>query len=412
MSLEFSVIEGPDRGRKFTLNVGADLMLGRSAQAQYQLTDGRVSRNHCQVLLDGDAVSLICNNGSGGTLVNGQKVTSQTLKMGDVIQVGDTKLRFQVGDHPVDVALAQSVGAKKAAPAVAAGKLDQLSSLAGKTLAHFDICMVIGTGRSCVVFHATDTKDDKPVALKVLQPDFAANDEEMQRFIRAIKTMLPLSHPNLVRLYGAGKTSSYCWIAMEYVAGENLQQIIDRIGVAGMLDWRHAFRVAVDVGRALEYAAANNIVHRNVTPTNILRDAASKGCKLGDLMLAKALEGVTNQQITRPGEIIGDIAYMSPERTRGTEGIDGRADLYGLGATLYALLTGRPPCTGATMVEKITRIRQNEPDKPTKYQMSIPGQFEGVVLRLLAKRPEDRYQTAAELLKELTRIGKFNGIQV
>jgi serine/threonine-protein kinase len=316
-----------------------------------------------------------------------------------------------VGDYGLDVARAQSAGAKKTDAPVAGGKLEELSSLVGTTLGHFDITMIIGAGRTCAVFHATDTNDNKPVALKVLQPDFSSDEEEMQRFIRSIKTMLPLQHPNLVRLYGAGKTSGYCWVAMEYVAGENLQQIIDRIGVAGMIDWRHAFRVGVDVANALEYASENSIIHRNVTPTNILRDATTKSCKLGDLMLAKALEGVLNKQITRPGEILGDINYMSPERTRGMEGVDGRSDLYGLGATLYALLTGRPPCVGATLVEKITMIRQTEPEKPTKFQMSIPSQFEGVVLRLLAKRPEDRYQTATELLKELKRVGKFSGMQ-
>ena len=223
--------------------------------------------------------------------------------------------------------------------------------------------------------------------------------------------MLPLRHPNLVSLYAAGKTGPYCWVAMEYIAGENLQQVIDRIGVAGMLDWKHAFRVAVDVARALEYAHRQSIIHRNVTPTNILRDAASKTCKLGDLMLAKALEGVHSKMITKPGEVIGDVSYMSPERTRGTDAsIDGRSDLFGLGATLYALLTGRAPFGGTTLVEKITRIRQTEPEKPTKFQLSIPGQFESVVLRLLAKKPEERYQTAAELLKELTRVAKFTSV--
>jgi serine/threonine protein kinase len=98
---------------------------------------------------------------------------------------------------------------------------------------------------------------------------------------------------------------------------------------------------------------------------------------------------------------------MSPERTRGTTDVDGRSDLYGLGATVYALLTGRPPFEGDTLVEKITRIRQAEPIKPTKYQMSIPSSFEGVVLKLLAKRPEDRYQTAEKLITELERIGKL-----
>jgi serine/threonine-protein kinase len=282
----------------------------------------------------------------------------------------------------------------------------------GKTISHYDITTVIGTGRSSMVFHATDTKDDRPVALKVLHPEFASDEEEMQRFVRAIKTMLPLRHPNLVSLYAAGKNGPYCWVAMEYIAGENLTQVIERIGIAGMLDWKNAYRVAVQIARALEYAHGQSIIHRNVTPTNILRDATNKVAKLGDLMLAKALEGTMAKQITRPGEIVGDITYMSPERTRGTSELDGRSDLYGLGATCYALLTGRPPFGGTTLVEKISRIRQTEPEKPRKYQMSIPGQFEGVVLKLLAKNPAERYQSATELLEELTRIGRFNGVTV
>lgn len=411
MSLELAVVAGPDKGRTFTLNVGKDLILGRSAQAHYQINDPRASRNHCVIALEGDQVNLTCNGGSGGTLVNGQKIQTQKLKPGDVVQVGDTQLRLQLGDQPLDVALAQSAGAKASA-AKPAGKVDQLADLVGKALSHYEITMPIGTGRTGMVFHATDTKDDRPVALKVLHPEFSSDEEEMQRFIRAIKTMLPLRHPNLVTLYAAGKTGPHCWVAMEYVAGENLTQVIERIGVAGMLDWKHAFRTAVDVGRALEYAHAQSIIHRNVTPTNILRDATTKSSKLGDLMLAKALEGTMAKQITRPGEIIGDVTYMSPERTRGTDELDGRSDLYGLGATCYALLTGRPPFGGASLVEKISRIRQSEPEKPTKFQMAIPGQFEGVVLKLLAKNPGDRYQTATDLLKELTRIGRFSGVAV
>ena len=118
------------------------------------------------------------------------------------------------------------------------------------------------------------------------------------------------------------------------------------------------------------------------------------------------------QQSTRPGEIVGDITYMSPERTRGTDQLDGRSDLYGLGATAYALLTGRSPFGGATLVEKISRIRQTEPEKPTKFQLSIPSAFEAIILRLLAKDPDARYQTATDLLKEVTRVGRFNGVTV
>ena len=103
---------------------------------------------------------------------------------------------------------------------------------------------------------------------------------------------------------------------------------------------------------------------------------------------------------------------MSPERTRGMTEVDGRSDLYGLGATVYALLTGRPPFEGATLVEKVTRIRQDEPVRPTQYQMSVPSAFEGVVLRLLAKQPAARVQTAEELLKDLERVGRIKGVSV
>jgi serine/threonine protein kinase len=248
------------------------------------------------------------------------------------------------------------------------------------------------------------------VALKVLLPELSKQPEAVQRFIRAMQTVLPLRHPHLVTVSGAGKTGPYCWVAMEYIAGENMAQVIARIGASGMLDWRFAFQVAVHVARALKFAHNNHIVHRNVTPTNILRDASAKIVKLGDLMLAKVVEAARAEQRTKPGELLGDVSYMSPERTRGTTDLDGRSDLYGLGATLYALLTGRPPFGGKTVVEKITRIRQTEPEKPTKFHTAIPPRFEAVVMKLLAKRPELRYQSADALLAELEQIGKLHGV--
>jgi serine/threonine-protein kinase len=228
----------------------------------------------------------------------------------------------------------------------------------------------------------------------------------------ALKTVLPLRHPNLVTLYGAGKTGPFCWVAMEYVDGESMTAVIQRIGVAGMLDWKHGYRVAVQIARALEYAHGESVIHRNVTPTNILWRHSDKAAKLGDLMLAKALEGTLAQQITRPGELLGDVAYMAPERTRGTADVDGRADLYGLGATVYALIAGRPPFTAGSLPELISKIRTAEPDKPKKYQMAIPDLFQGTVMKLLGKRPEERFQKASDLLADLERVGKLAGVSV
>jgi serine/threonine-protein kinase len=263
-----------------------------------------------------------------------------------------------------------------------------------------------------VVFRARDTKDDREVACKVLWPEYAKNDAEMQRLIRAVKTVLPLRHPNLVTLYGAGKTGAYCWISMEYVDGESLTQVIQRIGAAGMLDWRHGLRVAVHVARALDFARQHAIIHRNITPTNIMVRSADKLTKLGDLLLAKATEGILAEPITSPGELLGEVAYMSPERTRSNSDVDSRSDIYSLGATIYALLTGRPPCEGGSLVETLTKIRQTEPVKPKKFQLSIPDLFEGTVMKMLAKRPEERFQTPAELLTDLERVARYQGVTV
>ena len=405
MSLQLLVIAGPDVGRVFTLHPGDDNLLGRGKDALYQINDPRTSRAHCQVVRAGDQVTVVCLGGSGGTFVNGKPVQKQVLKPGDVLRVGDTQLRLQVGDLPVD-----DFRDAAAPGAPAAAKPDQLQALSGQKLSRYDVGPAIGRGSTCMVFHATDTTDNRAVALKVLLPEFARDEDEVQRFVRAIKTILPLRHPNLVTVYAAGKTGPHCWVAMEYIAGEDMVRVIERIGVAGMLDWRYAFKVAVQVARALAYAHEQQIVHRNVTPKNILLETPTKLVKLGDLIKAKALEGVLAQQITRPGELVGDVTYMSPERTRGATSLDPRSDLYGLGATTYALLTGRPPLEGATLVEKIAKIRNEAPVKPTKYHMAIPSGFEGIVLKLLAKRPEDRYPSAAELLKELDRVGRLNGV--
>src|SRR5262249_19580116 len=181
-----------------------------------------------------------------------------------------------MGDFPLDVALAavaQAAPAAKKAAAPAGFKVEQLAALSGQKLGHYDIGPVLGTGQSCMVFHANDTRDNRSVAFKVLLPEFSKNEEEMQRFVRAMKTVLPLRHPNLVALDGAGKTGPYCWRAMEYVAGERLTETIRRVGSDGKLDWRQAYRFAVHLARALAYAHGKDILHRNVTPQNVLLEA-------------------------------------------------------------------------------------------------------------------------------------------
>jgi len=404
-SPQFNIVGGPDKGRVFPVHPGNNQM-GRHQEATYKLSDPRVSRYHCEIVAEGGKVVVKDAGGSGGVLINGKKITEHTLENGDLLQVGETLMKYQT-----EPAAASSTMTNLSQPAEHDPEsVAQLAELSGRRLSRFEIGKVLGQGQAAMVFKAVDTTDGKMVALKVMLPEFAKDTEEMDRFVRAMKTVTALKHPNLIAFRGAGKNGPYCWVAMEYVDGETMTEIIKRIGVAGMLDWKYAFRVGVHIGRALNYAHGEGIIHRNVTPPNIMLRTEDKQVLLGDLMLAKALEGSLAKQITKPGELVGDVAYMSPERTRGTgEGVDGRSDLFSLGATMYALLTGKSPFAGTTLVETITRIRKAEPLKPTTFQMGIPGMFEAAVMKTLSKNPDDRYQTAGEFVAELERIGKYNG---
>jgi serine/threonine protein kinase len=263
-----------------------------------------------------------------------------------------------------------------------------------------------------MVFRAQRVGKDLPVALKVLWPELTRRDEETQRFIRAVKTMLPIHHPNIVELYDAGRTEGYCWMAMEYVRGASLTRVIERIGTNGMLDWTDALVVAVHIGRGLQAAFEHQIIHRNITPHNILIRSGDNVAKLGDLMLAKALEGQLAEQVTGQGELVGDLIYMSPERTQSNAEVDQRSDIFSLGATLYTLLAGRPPFESRSFPDLIMKIRRGQPQSPRQFQPGLPELFERAVLKMLSKQPADRYQTPQNLLTDLERIADREGIAV
>ncbi|HMP02491.1 MAG TPA: FHA domain-containing serine/threonine-protein kinase [Gemmatales bacterium] len=403
------VIAGPDTNVKFELDEGQVLSVGRGADTATRLKDPQVSRKHCEIKVEGGRIVLTDLGSAAGTMVNGKRVTTHTLRSGDVIQIGGTQMRLHSegpSEHDASTVLIGASSRPKDGP-------DAGEELVGKKISHYLIGPILARGTTGIIFKATDEQHNTEVAFKVLRSIYATDDDEMQRFVRAMKTMLPLRHPNLVSLLGAGRVGNYCWMAMEFVDGESLDKVIERIGIAGMLDWRYALRVAIHIARALEYAHGQNSIHRNITPTNIIVRSSDKVAKLSDLMFAKALEGTHAKHVTRPGELIGEVAYMAPERTHGgAADVDGRSDIYGLGATVYALLTGRPPFEGTSLIDTVQKIRSAEPVKPKKYQLSTPDLFEGVVMQMLAKRPQDRQASATELLTSLERVAKFQGISV
>lgn len=403
---QLEVIDGPDKGKVFPFEQGQIVAIGRGPSATTRLTDRYVSRLHCQIEVQQGSVILTDLGGAGGTHVNGATVSKQPLMAGDVIAIGQTSLRVDLTGVLEDQTwMRPAAAAEAAAPALP----DDASALTGRVLAHFEVGPVLGAGRMSVTFRARDTRSGTAVALKVHQPVFAEQETARQRFFRSANTLTALRHPNLVAVHDSGQTGPFCWLAMELVEGESLERIIQRIGVANILDWRHALRVAVHVARALAFAQQHSIIHRNISPANILVRSSDRCTKLADLLLTKVFESVSADRITTPGELLGEIPYMSPERACGGV-IDGRSDIYSLGATVYALLTGRPPFRAKAYAELVQALRDLTPSCPKTVQLSIPDDFDAVVMRMLAKKPEDRFATAQELLTALEEVARAKGV--
>lgn len=418
MDKKLRVVAGPDKGNYFLLPPAGIQNIGKVRQHnEICLHDQKLSRVHSQVEVDGDKVILTDLDSETGTFVNGERVSSaHELHHGDVINCGDTQLCFQAVDEnrpksAAEIRVAPIAEAKKAAPASApvtpsapAGMLTkELPALAGTTLARYELQKVIGKGHTSLVFRARDTKDDRIVAVRVFPGDFPKTDEENQRFVDAIKLTIPVRHPNLVTVFGAGRTGAHCWLAMEFVEGESLFQLLQRPAV-GAPDWRSAFRLAVHVGRALHAAHQQQLIHRNVTPANILYRSTDQLFKLNDLMLTRALAGSALRQAVLRAKVASEATSLAPEQTYPAPTLDTRCDLFSLGVVVYQLLTGRPPFAGKTPQETVAQLREAAPIPPRELVSAVPERFETAILKLLAKKPEERFQTPAELLTELCRV--------
>jgi serine/threonine-protein kinase len=228
-----------------------------------------------------------------------------------------------------------------------------------------------------------------------------------------MKAIMSLNHPNLIKVYGAGQTGDVLWAAMEFIDGDSLACILQRTNGRGIPDWRYAFRVTLKIARALAHAYQQGLMHRSVAPASVMIRCADQEVKLEDLMMARAAEGGPGLPPVRPNDLIGDVNYMSPERTAGgLVQIDHRSDLFSLGATSYAVLTGRPPFRAGSAAEVVTNIRTADPPPLRQHNSNIPPTFEALVLKLLAKHPSDRPASAEELIEDMEKIAQANGIPV
>ena len=413
LTCKISVVFGPSVGESFYVQPDEVFVIGRGSDSHTRIQDPTLSRIHCRIDWENGEPILVDVESSSGTFLNGQKINRKVLLNEDVIAIGGSKLVFYRSGRPhrqvpQDIpSPANNLLLNANPPGVPV-----VDDLIGKVISSYRVDGLISRGSSSVVYKAWDQVNDRAVALKVLTPDANSPEEQKDRFVRAMKTTLNLRHPHIVQLYAAGKNGPFLWCAMEYVQGDSLTKLIEWIGIGNSLQWKEVFIVAAQIGRALHEAEKRKIIHRNVTPNNIIRRSRDSSHLLGDLMLAKALEGTQSREITKPGQIVGELPYLPPERTYPNANVDERSDLYGLGATLYGLITGKPPGSGKSAVEIIQNIRAKDPMKPSLFQKDINKEFEETIMRLIAKSPDDRYPSSHALLVDLQRIAEHHQLDM
>jgi beta-lactam-binding protein with PASTA domain len=259
----------------------------------------------------------------------------------------------------------------------------------------------IGSGGMANVYLAEDEVLGRRVAIKILNERHAGDEQFVERFRREAKSAAGLSHPNIVSIYDRGEAEGTYYIAMEHLDGRNLKELILARGPAPP-------RIAIDYARqilgALAFSHRNGIVHRDIKPHNVLLDSEGR-LKVTDFGIARA----GTSQMTEAGSIVGTAQYLSPEQARG-EAVDPRSDLYSLGVVLYELLTGHVPFGGDSPVEIAMKHLSTKPKLPSELREGLPEELDLVVMRALAKDPDERYQTAEEFAADLERIAAGGGV--
>ena len=279
---------------------------------------------------------------------------------------------------------------------------------AGTRLGRYEIRSLLGAGGMGEVYLAHDRKLDRTVALKILPAEVAQDQKRMQRFIQEAKAASALNHPNIITIHEVEQIDATHFIATEFIDGETLRQRLAR----GRMKLSEALDISMQVAAALAAAHAAGIVHRDIKPENIMlrRDGYAKVLDFG---LAKLMERETGALDTEaptqalvntdPGTVMGTVAYMSPEQARGLE-VDARTDIWSLGVTLYEMVAGRMPFEGATPSHIIVAITDKEPPLLARYAPDAPEALEWIITKALTKDPEERYQSAKEMLVDLRRL--------
>jgi serine/threonine protein kinase len=280
---------------------------------------------------------------------------------------------------------------------------------AGSRLGPYEIVSPLGAGGMGEVYKARDTRLERTVAIKVLPSHLSASAEVRQRFEREAKTISQLSHPHICALHDVGREGDTEYLVMEYLEGETLA---DRL-LKGPLSLEQTLRYGIQIADALDKAHRQGVVHRDLKPGNVM--LTKSGVKLLDFGLAKAMALPSQQSsltslptqmnLTQEGTILGTFQYMAPEQLEGKDA-DARTDIFAFGCVVYAMATGKKAFSGATQASLISSILRDDPQPISQIQPMSPPSLDRIVQTCLAKDPEDRWQSAADVKRELRWIGE------
>ncbi|MGE5926648.1 MAG: protein kinase domain-containing protein, partial [Gemmatimonadota bacterium] len=281
---------------------------------------------------------------------------------------------------------------------------DPMARLATALEGRYAIIRELGAGGMATVYLADDLRHRRKVAIKVLRPELAASLGP-DRFVREIEVAAQLTHPHILPLHDSGATDGFLYYVMPYIDGESLRARLDRVGELPITE---AVRVLREVADALSHAHAMGVVHRDIKPDNVM--LSGRHALVMDFGVAKAVSEATGKNsLTTAGVALGTPTYMAPEQAAADPHLDHRVDIYALGAMGYELVAGRPPFTGRTPQEVLGMHVTQAPEPVYRYRPGTPPALAELIMRCLAKRPSDRWQSADELVERLEPLATPSG---
>jgi serine/threonine protein kinase len=286
------------------------------------------------------------------------------------------------------------------ATALLRGQDGDASSLVGQSLGQYRLLSHLSSGGMSQVYLGEHVVMRRRVAIKVLPAPLVKHASCLERFLREAQVIASLDHPNIVKAHHVDKDGPFYYLVMEYVDGQDLDELVH---AQGSLGCEQAVDYIIQAAAGLAHAHQRSIIHRDVKPGNLIVDShgAVRLLDLGLALLTADDDGSVT--IAHRETLLGTCDYLAPEQARNSHSVDARADIYSLGCTLYFLLTGRPPFPEGSLTQRLLKHQLDEPSSPCEFRQDVPGDLERICRRMMAKRPEDRPQSAAEVIETLHR---------